>query len=225
MYLWFRIINFLTVSYLECQQSTNSNDALQLQKRIEDLELQLSRITEHSKQCNSTIHPYDDQELHTQQEELRVMQNAIKLKLNNTIIALSIQSQQISLLRQEAVENFTQSRAKSNELEEIVANVSEHVGHLYEMRDDHSDQLSQINSNISSIFTQLMHFNGSVNNLASGLETQSAEIASLSDSLSTLDLHVDEIDRRDTTKDTQLEHEISQNEEHINSIRSECPTK
>ena len=59
------------------------------------------------------------------------------------------------------------------------------------------------------------------NNLASGLETKRGEIASLSSRLSTLDLHVDEIDRRDTTKDAQLEHEISQNEQRINGIQSD----
>ena len=99
--------------------------------------------------------------------------------------------------------------------------MSEQINHLFLMRDDHGDQLSQINSNISNIFSQLTHFNGSVNNLASGLETQWVEITSLSGRLSTLDSHVDDIDSRDTTKDTQLEYEISQNVQRINGIQSD----
>ena len=205
------------ISNLE-QQSVEHNEVLQ--EMIYDLKLQLSRITVFCKQCNSTVHSssYDDQELHAEQEELRATQNAIKIQLNNTILTLSNQNQQISVLRQETQENFTRSKVK---LEEFVANISEHVDHLYMMRDDHSDQLSRINSNITYISTQLTHFNGIFNNLTSLLETQKTEVVSLASRMSTLNSRMDEIDRRDAMKDSQLEQSISQLDQHIRWIQTD----
>ena len=116
-------------------------------------------------------------------------------------------------------ENFTQTEAKVNELGERIANVSEQVDHLNMMRGDHSDQLSQINSHLTDISTQLTHFNGSLNNISSGLVIQKTEIASLTSSVSALNFRADEIDRRDTMKDSELQQSISQLDQYVDSIR------
>ena len=154
-------------------------------------------------------------------DNIAAAQTDIWSRLNSTQFTLSNHGRQIIAVQQQAQENISRIENKIFGLVELVANISEQINHLFWMRDDHGDQLSQINSNISSIFSQLTHFNGSVNNLASGLETQRVKVASLTDRVSTLDSHVDEIDRRDMTKDAQLEQEISQNKQRINRIQSD----
>ena len=193
-------------------------------ERIDDLESQFLLQLHECKHCNSTVHSdssgYDDRELRMKLENIAAAQTDIWSRLNSTQVTLSNHRQQIIVVQQQAQENISRLENKILGLDVLVANMSEQINHLFLMRDDHGDQLNQINSNISSIFSQLTHFNGSVNSLASGLETQRVEVTSLSGRLSTLDSHVDDIDRRDTTKDAQLEHEISQNEQLINGIQS-----
>ena len=154
-------------------------------------------------------------------DNIAAAQIEIWSRLNSTQFTLSNHGWQILTLQQQAQQNISRIENKISGLGEVVTNMSEQINHLFLMRDDHGDQLNQINSNISSIFTQLTNFNGSVNNLVSGLETQRVETTSLSNRLSTLDSYVDEINRRDATKDAQLEQTISQNEERINRIQSD----
>ena len=208
------------ISKLEHQLTAQNKS---LSERIDDLQSQF--LLHDCKHCNSTAYSdscsYDDQDLRMKLDKIAAAQTDIWSQLNSTQVTLSNHGQQIIVVQQQAQENISRIENKILGLDVLVTNMSEQINHLFLMRDDHSDQLNQINSNISSIFTQLTHFNGSVNNLASRLETQRSETASLSGRLSTLDLHVDDIDRRDTTKDAQLEHEISQNEQRINGIQSD----
>ena len=85
-------------------------------------------------------------------------------------------------LQQQTQENIT--RIKIFGLDEFVTNISEQINHLSLMRDDHSDQLSQINSSVTNISTRLSHFNRSISNLASSLETQKTEVMSLASRMS-----------------------------------------
>jgi chromosome segregation ATPase len=207
------------ISELE-QRLTAHNKSLS--ERIDDLESQFL----HCQHCNSTVHSdsstsYDDRELYMKLDSIAVALTEVWNQLNSSQFVLSEHGQQITALQQQAKENISRIEAKLVGLDEFVANMSEQINHLFLMRDDHGDQLSLINSNISNIFTQLIHFNGSVNSLTSGLETQRAEVASLTDRVSTLDSHVDELDRRDTAKDAQLEQTISRNEQRINGIQSD----
>ena len=210
------------ISKLEHQLTAQNKS---LSERIDHLESQFLLQSHDCKHCNSTVHSdscnYDDQDLRMKLDNIAAAQTDIWSRLNSTQVTLSNHGQQIIVVQQQAQETISRIENKILGLDELVANMSEQINHLSLMRDDHGDQLSQINSNISSIFSQLTHFNGSVNNLASGLETQRVEITSLSGRFSTLDSHVDDIDRRDTTKDAQLEHEISQNERRINGIQSD----
>ena len=206
------------------QQSTAQNKSHS--ERIDDLESQLFLLQLHeSKHCNSTVHSdssgYYDRELRMKLENIAAAQTDIWNQLNVTQATLSNLGQQIIVVQQQAQENISRIENKIFGLDELVSNMSEQINHLFLMRDDHGDQLSQINSNMSSIFTQLTHFNGSVNNLASGLETQRTETASISGRLSTLDSYMHEINRRNTMKDEQLEQNISENKQRINGIQSD----
>ena len=119
-------------------------------------------------------------------DDFSAAKNEIQSRLDNTQLTLSDHRQQIIALGQQAQENFTRTVAKVDELGESISNVSEQVDHLYTMREDHSDQLSQINSNLANISTQFTHFNGSFNNLTSVVETQKIEVVSLASRMSTL---------------------------------------
>ena len=193
------------------------NDSLS--KRIDDLELQLS----HCKQCSSTVHSnsssYDDQELSMKLDNIVAAQTEIHRQLNSVQFTLSNHERQILALQQQAQENITRIESLLFGLGEHVANISEQIDHLSVMRDDHSDQLSQLNSSITFISTQVTHFHGSINNLTSGLDAQGAVLTSLDDRVSSLDSDVDEINRRDAAKDAQLEQRISQTEEHVNRLQ------
>ena len=192
-----------------------------LGERIDDIESQLV----HCKHCNSTVHSdsssYDDRELRMKVDNIDAVQNEIQSQVNSTQFMLFNHGRQIIALQQQAQENITHIESKLFGLGEIVANMSEQINHLFLMRNDHSDQLSQINSNISNISTQLMHVNGSVNNLASELQTQRVEVATLGDRMSTLNSLVDEIDQRDATKNSQLDQEISELNQSVSRLQSD----
>lgn len=204
------------ISNLEQQLTAHINA---LSERIDDLESQHL----HCKHCNLTIHSdsssYDDQELRMKLNNVCATQNEMQSRLNTIQFALFDQRQEIVVLQQQMRENFTQTEAKVNELGDHIANISEQVDHLNMMQGDHSDQLSQINSHLTNISTQLTHFNGSLNNISSGLAIQKTEIESLTSSVSTLNFHVNEIDRRDTMKDSELQQSISLLDQRVGSIQ------
>ena len=192
------------ISTLE-QQLTAYNDSLShFSKRVDDLELQLS----HCKQCNLTVHSnsssYNDLELNMKLDNVVAAQTEIQRQLNSTQATLSNHERQIFALQQQAQENITRIESILYGLGEHVANISERINHLSVIRDDHSDQLSQLNSSITFISTQVTHFYGSINNLTTGLDAQGAIVTSLDDRVSSLDSDVDEINRRDAAKDAQL---------------------
>ena len=177
-------------------------------QRLHDLEL-------YCMQCNSSVPSSGSdgdqyRDLLMDLKEIRETQSSLKNQLKSIQLSFFNQSDQIITLKQQTQENISQIEAKVDEFGQVVTNISEHVNHLTLMRDEHSDQLNQIRSNLTNFSTQLTRFNGSFTNLISGQELQRTEILNLTSSISTLNSSVSEIDRRDRRQASTLQQSIKQ---------------